>query len=87
MRAAIALLAVGVLLVLGGCAQEKEWMKVGTDYSTEEFRRDHSACSRGGRLDEECMRSRGWITVTPPPPPKQGPVTPEQVIRRPGVRY
>ncbi len=53
--------------VVSGCggAPERQWMKINAQYSTAEFRRDHAACSRGGRLDAECMRSRGWVDVNP----------------------
>ncbi|HXG16729.1 MAG TPA: hypothetical protein VNK50_10800 [Calidithermus sp.] len=63
-------------LLLAGCASEPErqWMKVGQPYTTAEFRRDVAACTRDGRLDEACMRQRGWVDVTPkvekPPSPR-----------------
>jgi uncharacterized protein YceK len=55
-------------LLLAGCASEPErqWMKVGQPYTTAEFRRDVAECTRGGRLDEACLRERGWVPVTPP---------------------
>jgi hypothetical protein len=52
---------------LAGCAAEKQWMKVGQPYTTAEFRRDYAACSRGGKLDDECMRGRGWVDMKPSP--------------------
>ena len=67
---------------LAGCATEKQWMKVGEPYTTAEFRRDYTDCSRNknNTLDEDCLRSRGWVDVkpsrgdraadTPPPPPQ-----------------
>ena len=57
-----------VALAVGsaGCATaEREWMKPGQPYTTQEFRRDHAACSSGRKLDERCMRSRGWVDVSP----------------------
>ena len=65
---------------LAGCAAEKQWMKVGEPYTTTEFRRDHADCSKtkDGKLDEECLRTRGWVDMkpskgeraaTPPPTP------------------
>lgn len=60
------LLALGIALAASGCAgDEREWMKVSEKYTTAEFRRDYAACSRGGRLDDACMRSRGWVDVSP----------------------
>lgn len=58
----------GLSLVLAACAeqQEREWMKVNQRYTTEEFRRDVQACTQGGRLDEACMRDRGWVAVSAP---------------------
>lgn len=62
--AVLVTLALGGLLA--GCAQRpKEWMKVSKEYTTAEFRRDYSDCTRRGDLDEECMKSRGWVPVTP----------------------
>jgi hypothetical protein len=46
-------------------APEREWMKVGEKYTAAEFRRDYDACSRGAKLDEACMRARGWVDVMP----------------------
>ena len=60
----IVLIAVGA--ILGGCAQDnREWMKLNQKYTTEEFRRDREACLKDGRVDEVCMRDRGWVAVTP----------------------
>jgi hypothetical protein len=54
------------LLVLAGCASDdREWMKLSERYTVEEFRRDHKACSQGGKVDDACMRSRGWVAVNP----------------------
>ena len=60
------LAGLGLSLLLAACsATEKEWMKVGERYTTEEFRRDFSACSKSGKLDETCMRGKGWVDVSP----------------------
>jgi hypothetical protein len=51
---------------LGGCAEQKQWMKVGQSYTTEEFRRDYADCSKvKSKLDEDCLRSRGWVDMKP----------------------
>ena len=74
------LLACAVSGVLAGCAHDdRQWMKVNESYTTAEFRRDHAACSKGGTLDDACMRARGWVDLkpsakdraadTPPPAP------------------
>jgi len=67
MRAATNLIALGWVVALAGCAaDEREWMKINEKYTTEEFRRDYAECSKGGKLDEECMKRRGWVAVTAP---------------------
>ena len=66
MHSLVALLAVGVALLFGACASdEKEWMKLGSEYTVAEFRRDYAACSKGGSLDEGCMQGKGWVGVSP----------------------
>jgi hypothetical protein len=82
----VAVLIGGLLLAVAGCAQEKEWMKVGSPYTTAEFRRDYADCTRSGGLDEDCMRSRGWVSVTPGRAEKPEPPPEQQQLRRPG-RY
>ncbi|HEY3101514.1 MAG TPA: hypothetical protein VGL14_21510 [Methylomirabilota bacterium] len=60
---AFGLFVVGV--AIAGCETEKQWMKVGESYTTNEFRRDYGECSKSGRLDEDCMRARGWVEMKP----------------------
>lgn len=78
------LLACAVAGVLSGCGgySDKQWMKVNESYTTEDFRRDHKACSKGVVLDEACMRAKGWVDLKPsakdraadtPPPPTPAP--------------
>ena len=60
------ILTVATFLTLAGCAaDERQWLKLNEKYTTDEFRRDHAACSKGGKLDDACMRGRGWVTVNP----------------------
>jgi hypothetical protein len=67
------------LLVLAGCASdEREWMKLNQKYTVEEFRRDHAACSKTGKLDDACMRGRGWVAVNPSGKPE----TPKDPLAR-----
>jgi hypothetical protein len=73
-RTLLLLIAMDALLAFAGCASpERQWMKVGQQYTVEEYRRDHAACLKNGKLDEDCMRSRGWVDLAPnvekPPPP------------------
>jgi hypothetical protein len=67
MRRARLLIGAGLMVVVvSGCAtDDREWMKLDQKYTTEEFRRDYRECSRSGKLDDECMRSRGWVAVQP----------------------
>jgi hypothetical protein len=68
-------------VAVAGCSQaaDVEWMKVGQPYTAAEFRRDYSQCEKTGKL-EECLRDRGWVSVTASAVPKQ--TAPE--IRQPG---
>ena len=71
---------------IAGCssAPDRQWMKINEKYSTADFRRDHAACTKGGTLDDACMRSRGWVDVNPskaekppePEPSRSGVYTP-----------
>jgi hypothetical protein len=79
MRQRTVLIAVSIALALGACAsEEKEWMKIDQRYTAAEFRRDYAACSRGTKLDENCMRSKGWVAVSPGAEPAKAaaPATP-----------
>jgi hypothetical protein len=67
MRATVVMSMVGIGIIVSSCAtDEREWMKVDQKYTTAEFRRDLAECTAKGKLDEECMRARGWVTVAPP---------------------
>jgi len=59
-------------LILVGCSSgpDIEWMKVGQPYTAAEFRRDYAACDKTPNL-EECLRGRGWVSVTAGVAPKQ----------------
>jgi hypothetical protein len=67
MRRFIFSISVTLALALAGCgtSDDRQWLKVDQKYTTEEFRRDHAACTRDGKLDDACMRSRGWVAVNP----------------------
>ena len=60
-------LLIGIALAASACSTsqtERQWMKVNEKYTTADFRRDHAECSQSGKLDDACMRSRGWVDVT-----------------------
>ena len=61
------LLALSLALAGAACSsgREVEWMKVNQKYTTAEFRRDYAECDKSGKLDE-CLQSRGWVSVTVP---------------------
>lgn len=73
------LLLLAAAAALAGCAAEKQWMKVGQPYTTAEFRRDYAECSKAkGRLDEDCMRARGWSDMKPSPGDRAADAPPAQ---------
>jgi hypothetical protein len=63
-------LTCGLLLAaLAMCAcgaDTREWMKLDQTYTTAEFRRDLQECTINAKLDDDCMKSRGWVAVTSP---------------------
>jgi hypothetical protein len=67
------------LLPLAGCASapEKQWYKAGGSYTLAEFERDRRECTKDRVLDEQCLRQRGWISLSPDreeplaPPPRK----------------
>lgn len=70
-----------ILVLLGpvGCATKEGplWYKPGKDYTTAEFNRDRESCTKDKKLDEGCMKAKGWVAVTqdlarPQPPQTQG---------------
>ncbi len=64
MRTRRVAIAIGLLLLGSGCARDdRQWMKINQQYTTADFRRDHAACSKDGKLNDECMTSRGWVPV------------------------
>lgn len=77
MQRNVVLSLLGIGIVVSGCAtDEREWMKLDQKYTTAEFRRDLSECTTKGKLDEECMKGRGWVAVAPPKaePKKEDPL-------------
>ncbi len=65
-------------LATSACATEaREWMKLDATYTTAEFRRDLQECTVKGKLDDDCMKARGWVAVTPPKaePKKEDPLS------------
>jgi hypothetical protein len=60
------ILTAAALLAAPGCSSDdRQWLKLNQKYTTEEFRRDHAACWKNGKLDDACMRERGWVAVNP----------------------
>jgi len=56
-----------VALAMSACGSDThEWMKLDQTYTTAEFRRDLQECTVKGKLDDDCMKARGWVAVTPP---------------------
>jgi hypothetical protein len=65
MRAFLLCSAVLGLLTACGPTTEKQWYKPNAEYTVAEFQRDRAACEKKGELDEECLRQRGWVSLTP----------------------
>jgi hypothetical protein len=57
------LTAVALLAAAGCASDERQWLKLNQKYTTAEFQRDHAACTKSGKLDDACMRERGWVAV------------------------
>jgi hypothetical protein len=65
MNGRVALLAIAT--ALAACTSlelPKQWYKPGVNYSVDEFKRDNAACTKDRVLDEDCMRSRGWVSLS-----------------------
>jgi PBP1b-binding outer membrane lipoprotein LpoB len=58
--------AFGLALSLGACSSDadKQWYKPAGNYSTAEFDRDSRACTKNRQLDEECLKQRGWVSLS-----------------------
>ena len=67
-----ALLLVAVAIAASACslAPDKQWLKPGQSYTVADFRRDEAACTKDRKLDEECMRQRGWVALSGDAAPK-----------------
>jgi hypothetical protein len=84
MRRLILLLPVAAL-ALAACSSSadsaKQWYKPNVDYTAADFERDRLACTdKKKKLDEDCMKQRGWAAlggdITPsvkPPDPTKSP--------------
>jgi hypothetical protein len=77
-RQVCTLVAISIALVACGSGPEKQWYKPGANYTISEFQHDQKECTKNDVLDEECMRERGWVTLSAdtdksPPPMKGGP--------------
>jgi hypothetical protein len=66
MRTIYRLALVGIAFGTTACGgiDDRQWMKISQRYTTEEFRRDLAECSPKKTLDEECMKTRGWVDVS-----------------------
>jgi len=65
-RPAVCFLAL-LLLSESGCASKEEplWQKLGKEYTTAEFNRDRDSCMKDKKLDQACMKAKGWVPVSP----------------------
>lgn len=75
-----AILAV-VMAVGSACSTAepaRQWYKPAGDYTVQDLKRDMAACTREKKLDQECLRARGWVDLSadvsrPTPEPSQPP--------------
>jgi hypothetical protein len=59
------LLCGAALVLLTACGSgDKQWYKPNVEYTVAEFQRDRAACEKGRQLDEECLRQRGWVSLS-----------------------
>jgi hypothetical protein len=60
------LLVAATALSVSACASgpERQWYKPGGNYSVAEFQRDQAACTKNREVDEECLKTRGWIPIS-----------------------
>jgi hypothetical protein len=67
MNLAGVLLGLGLAVVLAACGarDDRQWMKVNQSYTAAEFRRDLAECTKKDKLDDDCMKGRGWVPVKP----------------------
>ena len=67
MRRSVGAVLVLTAFALSACGSDtREWMKLEQTYTTAEFQRDLKECTVKGKLDDDCMKARGWVAVTPP---------------------
>jgi hypothetical protein len=65
LRSCLLALTLGALAACSSSSDNREWMKVDQKYSGAEFRRDVADCSsKMGKLDDACMRARGWVDMS-----------------------
>ena len=69
--------ALFALPAVAGCTVgniEKQWYKASGEYTSADFERDRRACTRDRQLDEDCLRQRGWTSLSADtgPAPKPG---------------
>jgi hypothetical protein len=67
MRILTASFGITFLILLAGCGStdERQWMKINESYTVADFQRDVATCSNKDKINDDCMRSRGWVAVTP----------------------
>ncbi len=73
-----AMLLTLMAIALGACtlSAPKQYYKPNSTYTTEEFRRDRTACTKNGEIDEECLKALGWVGLSADPDKGPSPVDP-----------
>ncbi|HTK93620.1 MAG TPA: hypothetical protein VL948_25525 [Verrucomicrobiae bacterium] len=57
---------VALALPLGACSldPERQWYKPNGNYTSADFDRDTTACTKDRVLDETCLKQRGWVPLS-----------------------
>jgi hypothetical protein len=85
-----------LVLAANACSLEpdRQWYKPGQSYTVADFRRDETACTKDRKLDEECLRQRGWVALSGDAAPKPKTLEEQERERRGqiqspggGIRY
>jgi hypothetical protein len=65
-KIAAVVLALGLALPLGACSldPEKQWYKPSGSYTSADFDRDTKACTKDRVLNEDCLKQRGWASLS-----------------------
>ena len=58
------ILALSPLVACSSLEPEKQWYKPGQSYTVADFERDRAACTKDRVIDEDCLKARGWASLS-----------------------